>query len=161
MKNFIQKSRLGFTLIELLIVIVIIGILSVAFLPTVLNAPKKARDNQKKAHLTTIAQAIQSYYSDLGDLSIAPEAFIEPKIANTFPNSTLPLDPKSQKPYKYKYDKTSKCFVLLTDSAMELKENGNTEQGDILKIKCADKASAFQSDNANNTYYMVILRMDQ
>ncbi len=46
MKN---RKVLGFTLIELLIVIAIIGILAVAFLPSLLNAPAKGRDAQRVA----------------------------------------------------------------------------------------------------------------
>ena len=41
------KFSEGFTLIEILIVIAIIGVLAVAFLPSVLNAPAKARDAQR------------------------------------------------------------------------------------------------------------------
>ncbi|MFA6991875.1 MAG: prepilin-type N-terminal cleavage/methylation domain-containing protein [Candidatus Gracilibacteria bacterium] len=45
----------GFTLIELLIVIVIIGILAVAFLPSIMNAPAKARDATRQSVVNNIA----------------------------------------------------------------------------------------------------------
>lgn len=51
MKSFNKK---GFTLIELLIVIAIIGILAVAFLPSLLNAPAKGRDAQRLATVQKI-----------------------------------------------------------------------------------------------------------
>lgn len=50
--NFSNKK--GFTLIELLIVIAIIGILAVAFLPSLLNAPAKGRDAQRLATVQKI-----------------------------------------------------------------------------------------------------------
>lgn len=65
----IQKP--AFTLIELLIVITIIGILAVALLPSVLGAPGRARDAQRKADLKNIAAAIEAYQSDKGDYPLA------------------------------------------------------------------------------------------
>jgi len=54
------KNKKGFTLIELLIVITIIGILAVAFLPSLLGAPAKARDTQRVADVQKIAGVLTS-----------------------------------------------------------------------------------------------------
>ncbi len=51
-------NKKGFTLIELLIVITIIGILSVALLPSLLGAPAKARDTQRKTTLSDIGALV-------------------------------------------------------------------------------------------------------
>ena len=49
-----MKVKKGFTLIELLIVIAIIGVLSVAFLPSLLGAPSKGRDASRVAQVKKI-----------------------------------------------------------------------------------------------------------
>lgn len=55
-----KKRILGFTLIELLIVITIIGILAVVFIPTVLDAPAKARDASRQAAVNNIIKGIEA-----------------------------------------------------------------------------------------------------
>jgi prepilin-type N-terminal cleavage/methylation domain-containing protein len=59
----------GFTLIELLIVITIIGVLAVAFLPSFLNAPAKARDVQRMKDIQNIAAYLTNLYAEKGDLT--------------------------------------------------------------------------------------------
>jgi len=57
-----HKTKLsGFTLIELLLVIVIIGVLSLALLPTILEGPKKARDASRKVGVLKIQNALMKY----------------------------------------------------------------------------------------------------
>ena len=67
------KNKKGFTLIELLIVIVIIGILAVALLPTLLNGPKEARDMSRIVDLSSTRASIMRYlYTEdgsVGDLT--------------------------------------------------------------------------------------------
>lgn len=58
------KQRKGFTLIELLIVVAIIGILAVALVPTISDAPARARDATRKALANSIITAIESYNID-------------------------------------------------------------------------------------------------
>jgi prepilin-type N-terminal cleavage/methylation domain-containing protein len=56
----------GFTLIELLIVIAVIGILAVAFLPSLLNAPAKARDVQRIEDVKKIGDFFTAKYVEIG-----------------------------------------------------------------------------------------------
>lgn len=75
--SFQKKSKRGFTLIELLIVIGIIGILAVAFLPSLLNAPSKARDTQRVAAINDV-QTFLLNYSLGSSFSVAAAECLDP-----------------------------------------------------------------------------------
>lgn len=55
-----KTTRKGFTLIELLIVIAIIGVLAVAFVPSILGAPSKGRDAARIADLQKLQKVLIS-----------------------------------------------------------------------------------------------------
>lgn len=65
----------GFTLIELLVVIIIIGILAAIAIPVFLNQRKKATESSMKSDLRTVANEMETYYTD----------------NNTYPTSTAAL----------------------------------------------------------------------
>lgn len=143
-------KKKGFTLIELLIVIAIIGILAVAFLPSLLGAPAKGRDAQRLATVQKIQNFLvskmltNSVPTDVATKCIADDAekigtFIKTNIADF--GGVFPKDPKSD-------NKTLEAVTVCTGSygfvkyaaglgytygvyaAVEIKENAN--------IKCAD-----------------------
>lgn len=95
MKN--RFGKLGFTLIELLIVITIIGILAVVFLPSILNAPAKARDAARQADVGNIVEAIEAGRLDGKTLPGAGcvNATIFADFVSYFGGGIVPKDPTS------------------------------------------------------------------
>lgn len=91
----------GFTLIELLVVITIIGILAVVVIPSVLNAPAKARDLQRKTDLTNIAKAIEAGRSDGITIPFGTAYYkcvddtVFASFKPYFSNGKIPKDPQS------------------------------------------------------------------
>lgn len=61
-----RKAKLGFTLLETMIVMVIIGIVAAAVLPTVKQALIDAKESTALQHLRTIHTAQASHYSKYG-----------------------------------------------------------------------------------------------
>ncbi len=63
-RKAMDENESGFTLIELLVVMIIIGILAAIAIPVFLNQRKNAVDASVKSDLRTIANELESYYTD-------------------------------------------------------------------------------------------------
>ncbi len=157
MKKLLQRRK-GFTLIELLIVIVIIGILAVGFAPTLLNAPKKARDGVRKGQIASIQQAVEAYALDNAYLpSAAGTNCLPAGYSVNFQGSAAPVDPSGAKYANgtcvggYQYilqDKaTPKCYYIV--ATMEIPENNNGAS-----VGAGD--CALTTANPNTGYYTVV-----
>jgi len=116
-----MSNKKGFTLIELLIVIVIIGILSVAVVPKVLDYPKKARDAQRKQSIATLQTAMSMALSESSTItgvnsnnSTCLDNTALATALKPYLNGNLPVDPLPQK-----YFGTTTCnnywYVIAVD----------------------------------------------
>src|SRR4051794_508729 len=63
-RKAMEEKDEGFTLIELLVVIIIIGILAAIAIPVFLNQRKKAVDASIKSDLRTVANELETFYTD-------------------------------------------------------------------------------------------------
>jgi type II secretion system protein G len=63
-RKSMDENESGFTLIELLVVMIIIGILAAIAIPVFLNQRKNAVDSSQKSDLRTIANELESVYTD-------------------------------------------------------------------------------------------------
>ena len=92
--------RKGFTLIELLIVVAIIGILAVALVPTITDAPARARDAARKAAVNSVLTALESYNIDNGSYPTGNfclnDTFAANSVQETFINNYLNGNPPTQ-----------------------------------------------------------------
>ena len=64
MRKSMEEKDQGFTLIELLVVMIIIGILAAIAIPVFLNQRKRAVDSSIKSDLRTIANQMETIYTD-------------------------------------------------------------------------------------------------
>ncbi len=68
-----EEHEGGFTLIELLVVIIIIGILAAIAIPVFLNQRAKATESGMKSDLRTVANEVETYFTDDQDYPTAAQ----------------------------------------------------------------------------------------
>jgi len=108
----ISKFKKAFTLIELMIVIAIIAILSVAFLPSALKAPAKARDAGRMKNTRDIQAAVESYAASHPGAN-PYGTFLSGAVDSTMGNKigwTLPADTSST--YYYGFNVTGPVYYI-------------------------------------------------
>jgi len=125
-------NKKGFTLIELLIVVAIIGILSVALVPTGMNALKKSRDAARIANLGTLGSAVQQAVLDTG----ACPAYTEDGIG-AYIQGNIPADPKDGSAYGYKKAGNYCIITAILEYTAGDKGNFNDATDDATAVTCA------------------------
>lgn len=159
--------RAGFSLIELLIVITIIGILAVAFLPSITEGPSRARDTQRIADMSDIALALELYYQDTGSFPSTP-GVLDPTSATTsadelasyFDNNTVPTDPQESRPsftgdagfYYYTSCNSHQGYVIVANP-----ENDKTTENyyDTLATICTPSTWGAPTIGITENYYVL------
>ena len=124
------RRREGFTLIELLIVIVIIGILAVGFAPTLLNAPRKARDAVLKGQMASIQQVFSAFQIENSTIPTQYSDFLA-----FFPGSVLPAYTTN---IKYLLATSKKCYFL--SAKVEDAGSGNAAAAPAVGDACTTPA---------------------
>src|SRR4051794_12483381 len=73
-----EEKDSGFTLIELLVVMIIIGILAAIAIPVFLNQRKKAVDSSMKSDLRTVANEMETQFTDTQSYPATAAAAVAP-----------------------------------------------------------------------------------
>lgn len=91
-RKAMEEKEEGFTLIELLVVMIIIGILAAIAIPVFLNQRKKAVDSSMKSDLHTVANEMETYYTDYQAYPAAQTSVSSPITIGTDSVSLSPGD---------------------------------------------------------------------
>lgn len=165
-----MKTKKGFTLIELLIVVSIIGILAVALVPSIADAPKRARDAARKTMVNNVVAAVEAYNLDNGSypvgnfcLDATPLATgtTEQKLAalmgaQGFPKSNAAVTATAVTEGTPPCTDSSNTFVYYTGSATSYTVAVRLETAGKGPNTCATSAGGVCSASATGDYFAVI-----
>lgn len=147
----------------MLIVIAIIAVLAVAFLPSVLGAPAKARDTQRIEDVNKIAKFFTLQYSVKGTVPVT--TYLDPvdnkdKDAVKLINASLsdfggvfPQDPKPIRPYYFSKAAKTSSYAFGVMAYVEIEDNGNMDKAGL-----ADFYAGKISLKDSGPYYVVAIQ---
>lgn len=133
------KYSKAFTLVELLIVATIIAMLSVVVIVNLNKARIKSRDTQRKADLTKLAGALDTYKMDaksyivLGSMTEITSTNFAPLTTGGY-LPTIPVDPIDDATYFYEYQGNATRYKLRARSeniTSTTDTNASTKAGDF------------------------------
>ena len=116
-RKAMDENESGFTLIELLVVMIIIGILAAIAIPVFLNQRKNAVDASYKSDLRTVANEMESYYTDNESYPAAAPATAAVGTGPTIGTTVVRVSKNTQISTIYNSTAQAFCLVALNTSA--------------------------------------------
>lgn len=150
----VSNFQCGFTLVELLIVIAVIGVLAGGIMLVLDPAAQfqKANDARRKADISQIEKALETFYQDVGKYPEVESNKIKGLDGNAVDWGTsfmpyisaLPADPNSSKKYVYHMGSGGQTYYLYASLDRGANDPQACNQGDA----CASLNSNGISDDA-------------
>ena len=116
-RKAMDENESGFTLIELLVVMIIIGILAAIAIPVFLNQRKNAVDASYKSDLRTVANEMESYYTDNESYPAVAPATAAVGTGPTIGGTAVRVSKNTQISTTYNATAQAFCLVALNTSA--------------------------------------------
>jgi type IV pilus assembly protein PilA len=116
-RKSMDENESGFTLIELLVVMIIIGILAAIAIPVFLNQRKNAVDASYKSDLRTVANEMESYYTDNESYPAVAPATAAVGTGPTIGGTAVRVSKNTQISTTYNATAQAFCLVALNTSA--------------------------------------------
>lgn len=107
----ISTSKKAFTLLELILVILIISILSIVSYSKFESVVLKSKDEQNKANLSLLREALRIYYFDNNTYPVDNLSSLSPKYISKIPEISLKNHPSSSS-------------VIIVSSTNDIKDSG-------------------------------------
>ncbi|HEY0965635.1 MAG TPA: prepilin-type N-terminal cleavage/methylation domain-containing protein [Candidatus Saccharimonadales bacterium] len=139
-----DKKRHGFSIVEIAVVVVVIGILAGIVGIISVGVQRDARDHNRKASATAIAESLEKYYQDNGEYpsvtSIADKPISNVRSTLGIPSGDILLFPQAT-------DKTNAAITSGVASTTKVKYQGTA----CTSTPCSDFTLSYVEEGTGNT----------